>query len=103
MTFELPQTVTRWRPSADAGDGSKTWAAPEAGPARHATNTEEVQNARGENIVPENAIYTELDVQNGDFVALGDQTANATPTADARQAIRVKTNVSYTSLRRVLA
>ena len=97
-SFNLPQTVTIWKPTTSDGFGGHSWAAPVTVPARWADVENDVTNAQGDIIRTSHAVYTEALIEVDDYVLLGASVA-ASPPQGALRIVRAKGNPSYLSLR----
>jgi len=75
----LLQSVTKWATS-EAHFGGFTYATPEALQARWEERAELYRAPSGEELVSKAVVYLSDDVDPGDYIALGDQTAVADPT-----------------------
>jgi len=78
--FFMNQTITYWPPPAETGAGpSATFGSPVAMSGRWEDVQEKALDSQGREIMTKSIGYTENDVVNGGWLALGDHTATASP------------------------
>jgi len=79
ISRNLNQQVTYWAMTGSDGYGGFTFAAPALLPARWEDKAELFQNDNNEEQVSKAVIYTEVDIETGDYLILGDYVGSATP------------------------
>lgn len=77
----MKQQMTYWAASGNDGYGGKTFSAPVLLMCRHEIRSDLARNAMGQEVVARSVTWVPSDVAEGGYLALGDQTASADPTA----------------------
>ncbi len=97
-SFNLPQTVTIWRPEAPDAFGGHAYTLLGTVPARWALVENEMLNAQGDKVRTTHAVYTETEIGVDYYVFLG-ESLEATPPEGAKRVIQAKENPSYLALK----
>lgn len=94
---KYPQTITRWTVTPD-GYGTQTFGSPTTLAGRWEDKQDLFRDARGDEVMSKARVYVVSDVNIGDWLALGDQTATADP-RDLANAHEVKQFIKVPDLR----
>lgn len=96
----LRQEVTHWPVTGSDGYGGFTFGTPVTLDARWETRREVITNFDLEEVISKAIVYLDEDINEGDYLALGDYTSEADPT-EVAGAYRVQQFGSVTDLRNV--
>lgn len=97
----LKDKVTWWQVAND-GSGGFTFSAPVVLAGKWTEETQRITSGNGEEIISKSMVFLSQDVYEGDYLALGDQSAVADP-GTIEEAYRIAAFRKYTDLRGVEA
>lgn len=84
-TRNMYQDATYWGPGSPSGFGTVGWAAPVLIKCRWEDKNELFIGPEGQELRSTSVVYVDRELTERGYLALGDHTADATPTDDARE------------------